>query len=130
MTNTANRAEFPLQWLGECLIHQSILYEGNPDSTNLRERFVYKFEDPKLQEQSAPAHTSAPTVSNEPENPEVIMNEVSPAHIENAPATTESTIVPESTTGALPVVNGVKEEGEAGNVTTARDNDTEMGGIS
>jgi hypothetical protein len=40
------RAEFPLQWLGECLIHQSMLYEGNPDSTNIRERFRYTFDMP------------------------------------------------------------------------------------
>ncbi|KAH0832758.1 hypothetical protein AYO21_00338 [Fonsecaea monophora] len=58
-------AEFPLQWLGECLIHQSILYEGNTDRTNIRERFLYKFEDPKPQEPAdtsaaAPAPASAP----------------------------------------------------------------------
>lgn len=38
------RAQYPLQWLGEHLIQQSILFEGNPDSTNIRERFVYRHE--------------------------------------------------------------------------------------
>ncbi|EXJ73997.1 uncharacterized protein A1O5_02291 [Cladophialophora psammophila CBS 110553] len=56
-------AEFPLQWLGECLIHQSILYEGNPDRTNIRERFLYKFEDPKPQE---PADVAAATPAAAP----------------------------------------------------------------
>jgi len=37
-------AEFPLQWLGECLINQSLLYEGNPDSTKIKERFRYNFD--------------------------------------------------------------------------------------
>lgn len=40
-------AEYPLHWLGEFLIHQSLLYEGNPDQTKIRERFLYSFEDPK-----------------------------------------------------------------------------------
>jgi hypothetical protein len=40
------RAEFPLQWLGECLINQSLLYEGNPDTTNIKERFRYQFDVP------------------------------------------------------------------------------------
>ena len=36
--------QYPLQWLGEQLILQSIVYEGNPDSTKIRERFVYDHE--------------------------------------------------------------------------------------
>lgn len=44
--NLGDRVEFPLQYLGEALIHQSILYEGNPDSTKIRERFRYNFDAP------------------------------------------------------------------------------------
>ncbi len=48
-----HRAEYPLQFLGECLINQSILYEGNPDTTNIKERFRYNFDAPSLiQEES------------------------------------------------------------------------------
>ncbi|OAP63703.1 hypothetical protein AYL99_02930 [Fonsecaea erecta] len=70
----AAEAEFPLQWLGECLIHQSILYEGNPDRTNIRERFLYKFEDPKPQEPTdispaAPAPAQAPVSATSPAAP-------------------------------------------------------------
>ncbi|KIW87711.1 uncharacterized protein Z519_11685 [Cladophialophora bantiana CBS 173.52] len=61
-------AEFPLQWLGECLIHQSILYEGNPDRTNIRERFLYKFEDPKPQE-SADVAAASPAAAPPAEPP-------------------------------------------------------------
>lgn len=38
------RAQYPLQWLGERLIQQSILFEGNPDSTSIKERFLYNHE--------------------------------------------------------------------------------------
>src|SRR6201996_8898136 len=66
----SSRAEFPLQWLGECLIHQSILYEGNPDRTNIRERFLYKFDDPKPQEQSANEPAAPEPGAPEPAAPE------------------------------------------------------------
>jgi hypothetical protein len=39
-----NRAEYPLQWLGEHLINQSFLYENNPDATGIKERFFYNFD--------------------------------------------------------------------------------------
>lgn len=45
------RAQYPLQWLGEHLIQQSILFEGNPDATGLRERFVYDHEPKPLKPQ-------------------------------------------------------------------------------
>ena len=56
------RAEFPLQWLGECLIHQSILYEGNPDTTNIRKRFRYNFDLPAapVEEEPQPAAPAPP----------------------------------------------------------------------
>jgi len=50
-------ADFPLQWLGECLIHYSTIYEGNPDTTNIRERFKYTFQDPRA---TAGATATAP----------------------------------------------------------------------
>ena len=53
------RAEFPLQWLGEHLIEQSILFEGNPDSTRLRERFRYN-------------HDSAAAAKQTPSQPPIV----------------------------------------------------------
>lgn len=40
-----SRAQYPLQWLGEHLIQQSILFEGNPDSTSIKERFLYNHDN-------------------------------------------------------------------------------------
>ncbi|KAK5069640.1 hypothetical protein LTS08_007680 [Lithohypha guttulata] len=33
---------YPLQWLGEQLILQSVQYEGNPDVSHIRGRFLYE----------------------------------------------------------------------------------------
>merc|ERR1711939_347860 len=67
----ASEAEFPLQWLGECLTHQSMLYEGNPDTTGIRERFRYNFEMPTEPPQEVPqeepqaqAQTTNPASTN------------------------------------------------------------------
>ncbi|KIX98936.1 uncharacterized protein Z520_05397 [Fonsecaea multimorphosa CBS 102226] len=149
-------AEFPLQWLGECLIHQSILYEGNPDRTNIRERFLYKFEDPKPQEPadasvaaSAPATAPAPphrSPSAQPEpapippqeptvlQPEITMNEasegVSGQPQPSQPAAEDDAAPQTAPVTEEPAVNGVKEEGEARVGDATRDIDTEMGGTS
>ncbi|KAJ9656893.1 hypothetical protein H2198_004646 [Neophaeococcomyces mojaviensis] len=40
-----SEAQYPLQWLGEHLIQQSILFEGNPDSTSIKERFLYNHDN-------------------------------------------------------------------------------------
>ncbi|KIW22994.1 uncharacterized protein PV07_11230 [Cladophialophora immunda] len=147
-------AEFPLQWLGECLIHQSILYEGNPDHTNIRERFLYKFDDPKPQEPAdasnaapapapAPTHRSpsaqpepapAPVPQQEPTDlpPELPMNEANDATAEQPEPTqpSDGDTAPQATPiTEEPVVNGVKEE-EARVGDATRDVDTEMGGTS
>ncbi|RMZ74895.1 hypothetical protein DV737_g5642, partial [Chaetothyriales sp. CBS 132003] len=42
--------EYPLQWLGECLINQSILYEGNTEAEKLKEHFRYTFPPPAHEE--------------------------------------------------------------------------------
>lgn len=55
-----NRAEYPLHWLGEHLIQQSIMFEGNPDTTNIRERFLYKHE-PQPNTDHAQNSVPAPT---------------------------------------------------------------------
>jgi hypothetical protein len=54
------RAEYPLQWLGEHLINQSFLYENNPDTTGIKERFFYNFDEPPQHDQNAAGTPSAP----------------------------------------------------------------------
>ncbi|KAL2444556.1 hypothetical protein ABEF95_017053 [Exophiala dermatitidis] len=129
-------AEFFLQWLGECLIHQSILYEGNPDRTNIRERFLYEFDDPKPQkeETSAPTHPEDPATQPQ-EQPEVRQEHVGPeaAATTEEPAAAPEASAPQATSAQdSQVTNGVHEEEmkpEEGSVA-GRDGDTEMGGIS
>ncbi|KAK5045141.1 hypothetical protein LTR84_009474 [Exophiala bonariae] len=139
-------AEFPLQWLGECLIHHSILYEGNPDRTNIREKFVHKFEDPKPEEQyiptenatsPAPAPSTLPEPStadvpnspNAPAEKEITMDEAASTVQQSAQPSSESTLVPDSAQPP-PVVNGVKEDGATAVNSPGKDGDTEMGGVS
>ncbi|RMZ92334.1 hypothetical protein DV736_g427, partial [Chaetothyriales sp. CBS 134916] len=54
--------EYPLQWLGECLINQSILYEGNTEAEKLKERFRYTFPVPQPEQHSQPPPEPAITV--------------------------------------------------------------------
>ncbi|KIW17096.1 hypothetical protein PV08_04287 [Exophiala spinifera] len=136
-------AEFPLQWLGECLIHQSILYEGNPDRTNIRERFQYKFEDPQPPEQSAQAQAQQEPPQAPPESvPEAAQPEVPPqaqseaTMTEDVPiagqeASTVSEVPTEPTisTAEAPVVNGTSGLDTA-TPGDPKDDDTEMGGTS
>ncbi|RMZ84933.1 hypothetical protein DV738_g431, partial [Chaetothyriales sp. CBS 135597] len=42
--------EYPLQWLGEYLINQSILFEGNTEAEKLKEHFRYTFPLPQQPE--------------------------------------------------------------------------------
>ncbi|RVX69182.1 hypothetical protein B0A52_07158 [Exophiala mesophila] len=136
-------AEFPLQWLGECLIHQSILYEGNPDATNIRERFAYKFEDPKPQErQPSPAPAEGEPVQTDPvqNQPESMHSAVEPSSDisrneapQADPAPSSSTVPPMPDSGPVPsqaVVNGITNEEAPANTTVSKDDDTEMGGTS
>lgn len=60
-TLTGSRAQYPLQWLGERLIQQSILFEDNPDSTKIKERFVYEHDAAPVAQSEIP--TSAPSRS-------------------------------------------------------------------
>ncbi|KIX01662.1 uncharacterized protein Z518_09388 [Rhinocladiella mackenziei CBS 650.93] len=128
-------AEFPLQWLGECLIHQSILYEGNPDRTNIRERFLYTFEDPKPQEEPTPAPAQPEPVeatqqTDAQERPEVVMNDSTEGAVEAPPAPQELAPQPAPVTEAT-AVNGVKDDGDATEAQhVPRDGDTEMGGTT
>ncbi|KAL2444532.1 hypothetical protein ABEF95_017000 [Exophiala dermatitidis] len=129
-------AEFPLQWLGECLIHQSILYEGNPDRTNIRERFLYKFDDPKPQSEATSATTHPEDPATQPqEQPE---GRQEPSAPETTVTTAEPAAAPEvSVPQPTPekdaqVTNGVHEEEKKPEEESvaARDVDTEMGGTS
>ena len=54
-----NRAEYPLQWLGEHLINQSFLYENNPDATGIKERFFYNFDPEPSGDDTAAAAAAA-----------------------------------------------------------------------
>ncbi|KAK4938613.1 hypothetical protein LTR10_020964 [Elasticomyces elasticus] len=130
-------ADFPLQWLGECLIHQSILYEGNPDRTNIRERFLYTFEDPKPQGESAPPQPSAPSesagVSQEASaqaHSDATMDETHATVADPVVVTQEVGTEPDvPIPGDPPVANGIKEEeGTKEPEDVQRDDDTEMGG--
>lgn len=56
-----NSAEYPLQWLGEHLINQSFLYENNPDTTGIKERFFYNFDPEPLS--GGGANSSVPTAA-------------------------------------------------------------------
>jgi hypothetical protein len=132
------------------LIHQSILYEGNPDKTNIRERFLYQFEDPKPQEQeqavpAAPSETiEAPQegqASQESEAPQPSQPaEVQQASESTMDATAEPLIEPSVTTQEpvphaapeteTPVVNGVKAAADAKEQDAPKDGDTEMGGTT
>ncbi|KIV84891.1 hypothetical protein PV11_00641 [Exophiala sideris] len=130
-------AEFPLQWLGECLIHQSILYEGNPDRTNIRERFLYTFEDPKPQDEVVPAQPSAPSESAGLSQ-EASAQAHSDATMDETHATAADPVVVTQEVGTEPevpiptdppVANGIKEEeGTKEPEDVQRDDDTEMGG--
>ncbi len=132
-----NRAEFPLQWLGECLIHQSILYEGNPDRTNIREKFVYNFDDPKPQEQAKADSSTAPATSAQPaievptpQQPEVSMNEANDGGTAERPLLeTHEYVLPQmADTVGGPTVNGTKDEVEQAPERAGVD--TEMGGTN
>jgi Tfp pilus assembly major pilin PilA len=57
----SNSAEYPLQWLGEHLINQSFLYENNPDTTGIKERFFYNFDPEPLS--GGGANSSVPTAA-------------------------------------------------------------------
>ncbi|KAK5084330.1 hypothetical protein LTR05_005406 [Lithohypha guttulata] len=94
-----SEAEYPLQWLGEQLILQSITFEGNPDSTNIRERFLYKHEPDARQSQTAASSTSdntanADTVTQPPEASSV---DVQPSVTEQPPQDTHTDALATST---------------------------------
>jgi hypothetical protein len=119
------RAEYPLQWLGECLINQSILYEGNPDTTNVKERFRYNFDAPPLvQEESTQEEVNG-------------MEATAAAAPEPMPVSTAPSEPPASNEQAMP--NGAQgagneseqrpqEESQQGSEVAATD--TVMGGTS
>lgn len=109
-----------------------MLYEGNPDRTNIRERFVHKFEDPKPEEQYVPAET-APSPVPAPADPEPTTADVPDSS--NLQAEKEMTMDEAASTAPQPVqpppvVNGVKEDAAPTVTSPAKDDDTEMGGVS
>jgi hypothetical protein len=139
----SDRAEFPLQWLGECLIHQSILYEGNPDRTNIRERFLYQFEDPTPPEETtaerAPSEATETLQEVLPQTlPEIMTSEVIETNVEPssappaspAPPSAPQESVPQAVPTDAPVTNGIKVEAETKEQDVSGDEDTEMGGTT
>lgn len=57
LTSEDRQVLYPLQWLGEQLILQSVQYEGNPDVSNIRERFLYEHRSNNGRVVSAPTET-------------------------------------------------------------------------
>jgi hypothetical protein len=116
------------------LIHQSILYEGNPDRTNIRERFLYSHEDPKPQSSAAeiagsrtaePKQTPAELIQGQ-EGPSI-----APGHtpVDEGASMHDDAQIQTNPTTASPVTNGLKEEGHPAE-GVGRDADTEMGGTA
>lgn len=98
-----SEAEYPLQWLGEHLIQQSILFEGNPDTTNIRERFVYKHEPRPNTDQaqnSVPAPT--PTVDQEQQQPQQ-QQQQQPATDDQGPPVAMSGLAPVPASQSEPI---------------------------
>lgn len=105
------RAEHPLQWLGEYLINQSILYEGNPDPTNIKDHFRYSFDAPVL---AAEQDTQ---------------NEVNGTSETAAATEADSVPAPTIVNGEQPVVEEKQAEESVPEAPTPAQ-DTEMGGTS
>ena len=116
------RAEFPLQWLGECLINQSILYEGNTDPTNIKERFRYNFDaPPPVQEQPAESEMNGMEEAAVPE-PKVV-----PTEPTEPPASNEQNMTTGEPAIETEVVQRAQQEKPQADTVAA---DTEMGGTS
>lgn len=121
------RAEFPLQWLGECLINQSILYEGNPDSTNIKERFRYNFDaPPPVREEPVETDINGTDANSAPE----VVHATAPATAPTSepPSGTEQTM----TNGELEMEAAVEkaDRPEQSQPAETSAQDTEMGGTS
>ena len=119
----AHRAEYPLQFLGECLINQSILYEGNPDTTNIKERFRYNFDAPAaVQEDATQAEMNGTEEVAVPE-PQTVTTAPS-----EPPATDEQTMTNGERNAEATMESSTAEEKQEAAGTLA--NDTVMGGTS
>jgi len=131
------RAQFPLQWLGEHLIQQSIQFEGNPDSTKIRERFVYEHEikpstalaqnaglsqasvADEVQEQHIPAHETQNTPVTGGLAEPVVQDELD---VQSSTAiTTETAAVTHEGLPPTASINGTSEAG-----TNGQGQDTDM----
>jgi len=102
------------------------------------------FEDPKPEEQPVTTDVTTPAVvhaaaeavpsagqesSHEQTEPEVTMNEAGPIDSQPVQSASQSAVAPE-TVEAAPVSNGIQEEEPSAEASSARDDDTEMGGTS
>ena len=114
-----------------------MLFEGNPDRTKIRERFLYKFDDPKPQESlradAVARTTQAASIDRGvpmQRQSEVSMGEDDITASGQAPAVqSQETALPRATSiSEPPAVNGVQEDGTVGASHEARDGDTDMGG--
>jgi hypothetical protein len=117
----ACRAEFPLQWLGECLINQSILYEGNPDTTNIKERFRYQFDIPIQQNEETMKTQANGTEGSSTPQPTV-------GTASDLPTSDEHGLTNGQVAAEGDEVQGSEEQKRGGSEPPAPD--TEMGGTS
>jgi len=134
-----NDVEFPLQWLGEHLIHLSMLNEGNPDSTNIKAHFKYNHDAPppppppsapaaaeiKTEEQPPPQESSG--VSNDVAAQAEYVNGVS---LPEAPVAAAEEAEVETETVAEAPISGEEElfPGVSGASVAPASEDTEMQG--
>lgn len=109
--------------MGECLINQSILYEGNPDTTNIKERFRYNFDAPAtVQEDPAQAELNGMEKAAIPE-PQTTTTAPSEPPVTDEQALTNG----ERSTGTAIEQDTIENRQETGAAVT---HDTEMGGTS
>lgn len=124
-----NRAEFPLQWLGEHLIQQSILYEGNPDRTNIRERFQYKHDVPSTTPTTTTAKESVSASTANADNTTVTLP--SAVNGNGNEEAGDAVVSSSGAEGSAPTnVNGIGEGEEEALKTEEVSRDTEMGGTT
>jgi len=84
LTDTASRPDYPLRYLGEHLINQSLQFESNPQKTEIKSHFQYDFDRPvpAPSPSPAPAQIAQPERTPETETP-AVPTEVSDATMVN-----------------------------------------------
>jgi hypothetical protein len=75
LTDTAPRPDYPLRYLGEHLINQSLQFESNPQKTEIKSYFQYDFDRSVPAPSPSPAQIAQPEQIPETETPAVPMEE-------------------------------------------------------